>query len=90
VRGLLQRSPGSAEHTDEQVDHFLTTPNGRQIASMMTYAAVGTADEVGSYLRSFAEHAQADELILAHQSPQIADRLESVALTAGAVLGVTV
>jgi len=57
---------------------------------MMTYAAVGTPDEVSSYLTSFADDAQADELILAHQSAQIADRLESVTLTAAAVLGVTV
>ncbi len=90
VRGLILRSSGSADYTDEQVDYFLTTPNGRQIASMMTYAAVGTPDEVSSYLTSFADDAQADELILAHQSAQIADRLESVTLTAAAVLGVTV
>jgi luciferase family oxidoreductase group 1 len=85
VRGLISRSSGSVDYTDEQIDSFLTTPNGRQLASMMTYAAVGTADEVSSYLASFAEDARADELILAHQSAQIADRLESVALTAAAL-----
>ena len=90
VRGLLTRSPGSAQFTDDEIDAFLTTPNGRQLASMMTYAAVGTPDEVSAYLTSFAEEAQADELITAHQSPRIADRLESVALTAAAVLGAPV
>ena len=90
VRGLITRSPGAPDYTDEEIDEFLTTPNGRQLASMMTYAAVGTPDEVRSYLTSFAADAQADELILAHQSTRIADRLQSVALTASAVLGVTV
>jgi luciferase family oxidoreductase group 1 len=91
VRGLISRSPGSGvEYSDADIDAFLTTPNGLQLASMLTYAAVGTPDEVRSYLTSFAEEAQADELIVAHQSPRIADRLESVALTAGAVLGATV
>ncbi|GAB7192100.1 LLM class flavin-dependent oxidoreductase [Kineococcus sp. NUM-3379] len=90
VRALIARSPGAATLTDEQVDGFLATPSGREIASMMTYAAVGGPDEVRAYLTSFAEDARADELILAHQAPQVADRLESVALTAGALLGATV
>ena len=90
VRRLVLRSSGAEDYTDAQIDHFLTTPNGRQLASMMTYAAVGTPDEVRSYLASFAAEVEADELILAHQSPQIADRLESVTLTAAAVLGATV
>ncbi|AMM22022.1 alkane 1-monooxygenase [Frondihabitans sp. PAMC 28766] len=90
VRGMISRTPGSAEYTDEQIDIFLTTPNGRQIANMMKYAAVGTPSEVRSYLAAFAESAQADELIVAHQSPQIAGRLESVALTADAMRGASV
>ncbi|WP_372453867.1 LLM class flavin-dependent oxidoreductase [Actinoplanes hulinensis] len=87
VRGLVKRTPGAGDYTDEEIDAFLTTPNGRQLASMLTYTAVGTPDEVREYLTSFAEQAQADELIVAHQSTRIADRLESVALTAEAVLG---
>ena len=39
---------------------------------------------------TWADEAQADELIIAHQSMNIDDRLESVALTAAAVLGVSV
>jgi luciferase family oxidoreductase group 1 len=85
VRGMISRTPGSPEYTDEQIDIFLTTPNGRQIANMMKYAAVGTPDEVASYLAWFAEDAQADELIIAHQSPSIDERLRSVELTAAAV-----
>ncbi|GIF04194.1 putative luciferase-like protein [Actinoplanes siamensis] len=87
VRGLVTRAPGAPDYSDEEIDEFLTTPNGRQLASMLTYSAVGTPDEVGAYLAAFAEKAQADELILAHQSTLIADRVESVRLTAAAVLG---
>ncbi|GAA4606191.1 luciferase family oxidoreductase group 1 [Actinoplanes octamycinicus] len=91
VRGLITRSTGPAvDYTDEEIDEFLTTPNGRQLASMLTYAAVGTPDEVREYLTGFAEEAQADELIVAHQSTLIEDRVESVRLTAGAVLGASV
>lgn len=85
VRGLITRSNGPSDYTDEEIDEFLTTPNGRQLASMLTYAAVGTGDEVRDYLTWFAEEAQADELITAHQSTRIADRVESVALTAAAM-----
>ncbi|WIN00268.1 LLM class flavin-dependent oxidoreductase [Actinoplanes oblitus] len=90
VRGLITRSTGPADYSDEEIDEFLTTPNGRQLASMLTYAAVGTPDEVAAYLTAFAEEARADELILAHQSTLIEDRVESVRLTAGAVLGARV
>ena len=91
VRGLLARPAGApVEYSDDEIDEFLTTANGRQLASMLTYSAVGTPDEVRSYLSSFAERAQADELIIAHQSTLIEDRLESVRLTAAAVLGATV
>ncbi|MBB2946636.1 luciferase family oxidoreductase group 1 [Actinoplanes lutulentus] len=87
VRGLVTRSSGPGEYSDAEIDAFLTTPNGRQLAAMLTYTAVGTPDEVSAYLTDFAKEAQADELIVAHQSTRIADRLESVALTASAVLG---
>ncbi|WP_111767227.1 LLM class flavin-dependent oxidoreductase [Nakamurella deserti] len=90
VRGFIARSAGDAQYPDDQIDAFLTTPEGAQIASMLRYTAVGTPDQVRDYLTSFADEAQADELIIAHQSMQIDDRLESVALTAGAVLGVSV
>ena len=52
---------------------------------MMRYSAVGTASEVGSFLEDFATSVQADELIIAHQSGNIDDRLRSVELTAQAM-----
>ncbi|GAA4681774.1 LLM class flavin-dependent oxidoreductase [Frondihabitans cladoniiphilus] len=90
VRGMISRGPSSPEYTDDQIDIFLTTPNGRQIANMMKYTALGTGSEVREYLTAFAASAQADELIVAHQSPLIADRLRSVELTAEAMAGVSV
>ena len=85
VRGMLSRGPATPEYSDDQIDVFLTTPEGRNIANMMRYSAVGTADEVRAYLEEFAEGTGADELILAHQSPFIEGRLRSVELTADAM-----
>ncbi|MBM7471551.1 LLM class flavin-dependent oxidoreductase [Subtercola frigoramans] len=95
VRGMLSRGPGggsvagpATEYSDEEIDQFLTTPNGRGIANMMKYTVAGTPDDVRDYLEAFAVSAQADELIIGFQSQNIADRLRSVELTANAMLGV--
>jgi putative transposase len=91
VRSMIARGPGGApiadapDYSDEQIDQFLTTPQGRGIANMMRYSAVGTASEVRGYLEDFAASAQADELIIAHQSREVADRLRSIELTAQAM-----
>ena len=90
VRSLISRGPSAidampVEYTDDQIDAFLTTSEGRNIANMMRYSAVGTASEVGSFLEDFATSVQADELIIAHQSGDIDDRLRSVELTAQAM-----
>ncbi|RFA13839.1 alkane 1-monooxygenase [Subtercola boreus] len=85
VRGMLSRGPAGTDYSDEQVDAFLTTPSGRGIANMMRYSVSGTPDEVRSFLEDFAASAHADELIVAHQSQDIAARLHSVELTAGAM-----
>jgi luciferase family oxidoreductase group 1 len=90
VRGMIARGPAAPEYTDEQIDIFLTTPNGRQIAGMMKYSAVGTPAEVRAYLEEFGASARADELIIAHQSQDIEARLRSVELTADAMRGAAV
>jgi luciferase family oxidoreductase group 1 len=71
--------------TDEEADELLASTGGQQVAQMMTYSAVGTADEAGDFVRSFVEHADADEVIVAFQSPTIEDRLRSVELLAEAL-----
>ena len=85
VRGLIARGPSAQAYTDDQIDVFLTTPDGRNIADMMRYSAVGKPSEVRNFLEEFATSVQADELIIAHQSPNIDDRLRSVSLTAEAM-----
>jgi luciferase family oxidoreductase group 1 len=68
--------------TDDEADALLASPQGRQIAQMMHYSAVGTPESVKTYLDEFADTAGADELITAHASPTIEQRLRSVDLLA--------
>ncbi len=68
--------------TDDEADAILESPQGRQIAQMMHYSAIGTPDVVREYLAEFAALAGADELITAHSSPTIDQRLRSVDLLA--------
>lgn len=68
--------------SDDEADAIVASPQGRQIAQMMHYAAVGTADHVKAYLDEFVRVSGADELITAHSSPEIAQRLRSVDLLA--------
>ena len=68
--------------TDEQADAVLASPQGRQLAAMMRYSAVGTPTIVKAYLDDFAVRAGADELIVVHAGPTRADRLRSLDLLA--------
>ena len=52
---------------------------------MMKYTAVGNPGEVRDFLTEFAERTGADELIVAHASSGLDDRLRSVELTAVAM-----
>ena len=49
---------------------------------MMHYSAVGDPQTVKEYLDEFAEHADADELIVVHSSPTVETRLHSLDLVA--------
>jgi luciferase family oxidoreductase group 1 len=82
VRGMISRGPATPNYSDADIDSFLQTPDGRHIAKMMRYTAIGTGAEVKAYLEDFAETTGADELIIAHQSPTVDQRLRSVELTA--------
>jgi luciferase family oxidoreductase group 1 len=73
--------------SDEEADAVLGSPEGRNIEQMVHYSAVGRPDDVREYLEQFAKHADADELIVAFQSPATEDRLRSVELVAGEMLG---
>ncbi|MFB9723193.1 LLM class flavin-dependent oxidoreductase [Planobispora longispora] len=68
--------------TEEEADAILDSPAGRQILQMSRYSAVGTPAEVKDYLDRFAEHAQADELIVVSAAPGRQAWLRSVELLA--------
>ena len=81
-RFMLQ--PGAVV-SDAEVDRILASPQGAQIDHMMKHTAVGTPDAVRAQLGDFATFADADELMVCHQSPTIAGRLRSLELTAEAM-----
>lgn len=79
VLNILCRGQGLS---DDEADAVVASPRGQQVAQMMRYTAVGTAEAVQDYLARFAEHAGADELMVAPSSPTIDDRLHSLDLLA--------
>lgn len=68
--------------TDDQADALLNSRAGQQVLQMMEYTAVGDPPAVRSYLDSFVEHAEADELIVTLMSPGLENRLRAAALLA--------
>src|SRR3954470_16149914 len=72
-----------AQLTDEQADAILASPQGRHLATMMRYTAVGVPELVRRYLDEFTAHADADELVVVPAGPTAADRLHSIDLLAG-------
>lgn len=56
---------GGRDLSSDEIDLLLDSPAGQQVEQMMRYSAVGTPDEVDAYLHGFADHARADELIVA-------------------------
>lgn len=71
---------------DLQIDALLEGPQGQQVDHMLTYTAQGRAEAVRDYLRDFQQHADADELMVAHQSASVEGRLRSIQLL-GKALG---
>ena len=69
---------------DEEITALLESPQAAVVDEMLTYTAVGVAEEVSAYLESFAGETEADELITAHYSDSVPNRLRSVELLAGA------
>jgi luciferase family oxidoreductase group 1 len=83
VRALVR--PGH-QLTDAEVDLVLASPDGSRVEEMMRYSAVGRPADVREYLESFARSADADELIVALQSPTSTERLQSAALLASEMI----
>jgi luciferase family oxidoreductase group 1 len=84
VRDMLGRTPAQT-FSDEEIDAFILTPRGQQVADMLRYTAVGAPAGVRAYLEDFAASVGADELITVHLAQDGAARLDSVALTAEAM-----
>jgi luciferase family oxidoreductase group 1 len=83
-------SRGGPPITEEEADMILDSGQATQVEQMVQYTAVGTPSEVKDYLERFAVHADADELIVAHQFGTVEGRLRSVELTAEAMATATV
>jgi luciferase family oxidoreductase group 1 len=70
---------------EDAADQLLAQGAAVHVDQMLTHTALGTPAEVGDHLEGFRKLADADELIVAHQSPTPQARLRSVALTAEAL-----
>jgi len=81
VRALFGRGK---KLTEEDVTALLQSPQAVVVDEMLAYTAVGPAEKVTAYLESFAADTGADELITAHYSDSVPNRLRSVQLTATA------
>ncbi|MBF8187324.1 LLM class flavin-dependent oxidoreductase [Nonomuraea sp. K274] len=69
--------------TQEEADMILESPAGQQILQMARYSAVGDPGEVKAYVDDFAEHAGADELMVAFSAPDRKAWMRSAELLAG-------
>ncbi|MDN4471635.1 LLM class flavin-dependent oxidoreductase [Demequina zhanjiangensis] len=85
VRRMAKRGPSTPEYSDSEIDAFLLTPQGEQLAQMMSRVAVGTPTQVREGIEAFAEEAQADEVITVHAALDADARVASVRLTGGAM-----
>ncbi len=81
VRSMLKRGANIPEYSDQDIDAFLLSPQGTQLADMMRYTAVGTGVEARQWLDAFAEQTGADEVITGHGALEAHARVESVKLT---------
>jgi luciferase family oxidoreductase group 1 len=83
VRSRVALFLGRGRHfTDDELDRIVASPQGQQVAAMMRYTAAGDPSGVREYLESFAELADADELMVVHAAPTREARLRSLDLLA--------
>ena len=70
------------EFTDEEMDMVMASPAAAQILHMISYTGAGTPDTVVDYLHRFAEHADADELMISPTATRQPDVLTAMELLA--------
>lgn len=68
---------GMNDLNDAELDTVLDSPAGAQVDEMLRYTTVGDSAEVAGQIDAFAEHARADEVILALADVSRDDALES-------------
>lgn len=73
---------GGRAISDADADAVLDSPQGQQITQMVKYSAVGAPEEIREYLDWFVSHADADELIVASNTPSSKTILRSFELLA--------
>jgi len=90
-RSLVGALFGNSENplADAQIEALLQGPQGQQVDQMLTYTAHGRPADVRAYLRDFQQHADADELMVAHHAGSVAGRLRSIQLLGLALLADT-
>jgi luciferase family oxidoreductase group 1 len=66
--------------SDDDAQAILESPSGAAIRDMARYSAVGTAAQVSAYVDGFVRLSRADELMVVHPAPTLAERLRSVEL----------
>ena len=70
------------EFTDDEVDALVESPAGQQVRYMLRYSAVGGRDEVADYLATFAQRADADEVMVAPQGLDVEQVLRTIRILA--------
>ena len=70
--------------SDADIAALLDSPQAAAVDEMLACTAVGLPDEVAAYLERFAAETGADELITAHYSDSVPNRLRSVELLSAA------
>jgi luciferase family oxidoreductase group 1 len=80
---------GGRKLSADDVEQILRSPQAAVVDEMLTYTAVGTGAEAADYLTRFQRRSGADELIIAHYSDSVPNRLRSVELVAAAMLSPT-
>ena len=83
VKAFLGRQVGR-RLSDEEIDMLVESPQGKQIIAMLKYWAIGTGDQVRSYLKDFTQTARADELMISLQSPDTDSTMRSLEILADA------
>ncbi|WP_070381112.1 LLM class flavin-dependent oxidoreductase [Rhodococcus sp. WMMA185] len=81
-RRVVQLVGHGQTFSPEEVDLIMSSPAGQQMKQRWRYSAAGTPYEVKAYLEEFAEHAQADELIIASYTEDSESWLRSYDLIA--------